>query len=509
MSTPLLLGIDIGTGSTKCVVADPAGTIVHVATRAHGTSMPRPGWFEADAENLWWAEVSSLCREATAAVPAAEVVGVCVSGLGPALVLTDEQLRPVRSAIFYGIDTRAERQIAELTEEIGESEILRVCGKLLSTQALGPKLLWVQQEEPATWARARHWFSANGFIAARLTGEAALDRHTASQCDPMYDLRAQSWTPWAAGIAGHLPLPRLVWPTEEVGRVTAEAASATGLRAGTPVVAGTVDAWAEGFSAGARRPGDLMLMYGSTLFFVQVLSDVLTHRMLWTTAGIDRDSITAAAGMSTAGSLVTWLQSVTGEATFDDLVAEAAEVPPGSDGLLMLPYLAGERTPVFDPRARGVLAGVTLQHTRGHLFRAAYEGIAFGIRQIVDLFEELERPRRIIAVGGGTQGGLWTQIVSDVTGRDQSIPTHTIGASYGDALMAAIGTGLVPPDTNWAGDFTVVRPHPGRRERYDVLYDLYRGLYPATAPSVHALSALQVADAAAGDAPVRESRGGG
>ena len=495
MSAPLLLGLDIGTGSTKCVVADTTGHIVHVSTRSHGTSMPRPGWFEADAENLWWAETASLCAEAVRAVGANAIAGVCVSGLGPALVLTDDALRPVRPAIFYGIDTRAEAQIVELNERIGEEEILRVCGKALSTQALGPKLLWVKQNEPEVWARAHHWLSANAFIVARLTGEAALDRHTASQCDPMYDLRAQDWSTWAADIADHLPLPRLVWPTDEVGQVTAEASMLTGLRQGTPVVAGTVDAWAEGFSAGVRSPGDLMLMYGSTLFFVQVLSDVRTHPMLWTTAGIDPGSITAAAGMSTAGSLLTWVQEVTGHASFADLVAEAAAVPPGSDGLVMLPYLAGERTPVFDARARGVLAGISLQHTRGHLFRAAYEGIAFGIRQIVDLFEALEVPERIVAVGGGTQGGLWTQIVSDVTGREQWIPAQTIGASYGDALMAAIGTGLVPPDTNWATDFDLVKPDPRRKGRYDALYDLYCDLYPATTPVVHELARLQIADA--------------
>jgi xylulokinase len=238
-----------------------------------------------------------------------------------------------------------------------------------------------------------------------------------------------------------------------------------------------------------------MLMYGSTLFFVQILSDVRAHRMLWTTAGIDQGSLTAAAGMSTAGSLLTWVQEVTGHASFDDLVAEAAQVPTGSDGLVMLPYLAGERTPVFDAQARGVLAGISLRHTRGHLFRAAYEGIAFGIRQIVDLFEALEAPQRIVAVGGGTQGGLWTQIVSDVTGREQLVPAQTIGASYGDALMAAIGTGLVAPETNWATDYEVVTPDPRQKARYDVLYDLYRHLYPATAPVIHELAAMQIADA--------------
>lgn len=495
MSGPLLLGVDIGTGSSKAVLTDVNGAVLHTAYRAHGTSMPRPGWFEAHAEAMWWAEVVALCRDLLAEAGSGDVAALCVSGVGPALVLTDSDLRPLRPAILYGIDTRAEQQIDELTARYGEEQILKTCGKVLSTQALGPKLRWVQLNEPEVWAKARYWFGASSFIVAKLCGEYVLDRHTASQCDPMYDLREQTWTSWATDICGHLPLPRLAWPTEVVGHVTMEAAQQTGLLAGTPVVAGTIDAWAEGFSAGARRPGDLMLMYGSTMFFVQVLSSMRTHRMLWTTAGVAPGSLTVAAGMSTSGTLTNWVKTLTGDPPFEDLIAEAAAVPPGSGGLLLLPYFAGERTPIFDPRARGVLAGLSLHHTRGHLFRAAYEGIAFGIRQIVDILEEgAEPPRRIFAVGGGTKGGLWTQIVSDVTGREQRLPAQTIGASYGDALMAAIGIGIVPPETDWTELSSIVTPNRLCADRYDSMYRLYRELYPATRAVVHQLAAIQAGD---------------
>jgi xylulokinase len=159
---------------------------------------------------------------------------------------------------------------------------------------------------------------------------------------------------------------------------------------------------------------------------------------------------------------------------------------------LLLPYFAGERTPIFDPRARGVIAGLTLRHKRGHLFRAVYEGIAFGIRQILELLDsDLTPIQRLVAVGGGTQGGLWTQIVSDVTGREQSVPEQTIGASYGDALMAAIGNELVPPETDWALTGRIVTPNPATRELYDHLYRGYCDLYPATKTWVHQLAQLQ------------------
>ncbi len=167
-------------------------------------------------------------------------------------------------------------------------------------------------------------------------------------------------------------------------------------------------------------------------------------------------------------------------------------MPPGADGLLLLPYFSGERTPIFDHHARGVIAGLTLRHQRGHVFRAVYEGIAFGIRQILELLDTEKNPvKRLVAVGGGTQGRLWTQVVSDVSGREQEVPEQTIGACYGDALMAAIGCGLVPAETNWARLADVIEPNTEVRPLYDELFDLYTSLYPATKKHAHALARIQ------------------
>lgn len=491
--TSLLLGIDIGTGSTKGVLCRPDGEVVATATRPHTMDLPRPGWAEVDAEGVWWDDVVGVCRELLAGRDPATVAGVCVSGVGPCLLLCDDDLRPVRPAILYGIDTRASEEIVELTARLGQDALVQRCGKALSSQAVGPKMLWVQRHEPQSWDRAAGWYNSSSFVVARLTGEYVLDHHTASQCDPLYDLREGTWAhDWAAEVCPDVPLPRLAWPSEVVGTITAAAADLTGLAPGTPVSAGTVDAWAEAFSAGVRQPGDLMLMYGSTMFFVQVLLEQRTHPLLWTTAGVEPGSRTLAAGMSTSGSLTAWVSELTGGVPFADLVTEASDVPPGSDGLLVLPYFSGERTPVFDPRARGVIAGLSLRHRRAHLFRAVYEGIAFGIRQILEFLEEgAEPPRRLIAVGGGTQGGLWTQVVSDVCGREQDVPAQTIGACYGDALLAAIGTGLVDPGTDWARVARTVRPDPRARDVYDELYASYTELYPATRDVVHRLADLQ------------------
>jgi xylulokinase len=232
-----------------------------------------------------------------------------------------------------------------------------------------------------------------------------------------------------------------------------------------------------------------MLMYGSTMFLVQIIDEYYSDPTLWTTAGVDHQSLALAAGTSTAGSLIAWLQTVTGGASFDDLMAEARSVPPGSEGLLVLPYLAGERTPVFDPRARGVVAGLTLRHGRGHLFRAAYEGISFGIRQILERFDDAHTGMRTVAVGGGLRSPIWAQTLSDITGRPQLVPEQAIGASYGDALLAAIGVGLVPRTTDWAKIAREIEPDARNRGLYDDLYGTWRELYPATKSQVHRLAA--------------------
>lgn len=493
----LVLGIDIGTGSSKAVLAGADGDIVATASLSHQMSLPRPGWAEMDVEGTWWGEVVTLCQELVQQAQGRRIAGVAVSGLGPCLVVTDAENRPLRPAILYGIDMRATDEIAELTERFGADAILRRGGSALSTQAVGPKLLWLQRHEPDLWRDVRRWFNSSSYVVARLTGEYVLDHHTASQCDPLYDMAAQDWAAdWVDEVAPGVPTPRLAWSTEVVGTVTSEAAQLTGLPAGTPVTAGTVDAWAEAFSAGVRRPGDLMLMYGSTMFFVQVLKASTPHPMLWGTAGLEPGSRTLAAGMATSGSLTSWLQDVSGGIPFEDLVIEAAATPPGADGLVVLPYFAGERTPIFDPRARGVFAGLTLRHSRGHLFRAIYEGIAFGIRQILDHLDSAGEPvERLVAVGGGTKGGLWTQVVTDVTGRDQVLPAQTIGASYGDALLAAIGAGLVPTDTDWSSATTTVVPDLAHRAVYDELYEVYCDLYPASREAVHRLAVIQEAGA--------------
>ena len=494
MTAETVIGIDIGTSSTKGVATDLAGRVLARAQRPHRLSLPQPGWAEHDAEAIWWSDVRSICAE-LAPVAGHGLRGICVSGIGPCVVPCDSALRPLRPAILYGIDTRATDEVAELEEILGRDAILHRSGSALSSQALGPKLRWLSRHEPDVWGATRGWYMASSFVAGRLTGAYGLDHHSASQCDPLYDLTTSTWAEdWVDELVPGVPLPELVWPSEIVGEVTPEAARATGLPAGTPVAAGTIDSWAEAFSVGVRHPGDLMLMYGSTMFLVQVVTDPTPAPNLWTTNGVEPGSRTLAAGMSTAGSVTEWVRELVGGPPWTELLAEVEAIPAGARGLLVLPYFAGERTPIYDPRARGVVAGLTLGHGRAELVRAAYEATAFGTRHILETFRDAAPATpRIVAVGGGTKSRLWLQIVSDVTGVQQGVPRETSGAGYGDALLAAVGTGTVDPATDWTAIEEVVAPSATDGAIYEELFADYRSLYTATAPVVHRLADRELA----------------
>jgi xylulokinase len=488
----LAIGLDIGTSSTKAVAVDAQGSVVATVSGKHRISQPLPGWFEQDAQAIWWDQSCLLLRELTArdSVAGSTIVATAISGIGPCLLPCDSSGTPLRPAILYGIDTRATAEMTELTEQLGAGRILDRSGSALSSQAVGPKLLWVQRHEPQTWARTAQWFSTSSFVVHKLTGRYVLDHHTASQCDPMYDMRERAWaSDWADALSPGVPLPELAWSTGIVGTVTAQAAAASGLPPGTPVLAGTVDAWAEAHSVGVRQDGDLMVMYGSTLFLVGVAPYGAGHPGLWRTAGIAPDTSTVAAGMATSGLLAGWVAEMTGR-PLDELAAAAGAIPPGADGLLLLPYFAGERSPLFDPGARGIAAGLTLAHTPAHLMRAAYEAVAMGVRHNLEAFDSVRRERagwRAVAVGGGTAGELWPQLVSDVTGRPQEIPEQTIGACYGDALLAATAAGLVPSGTDWAKLARTIQPRPELAEVYDRRYAVYRELYATTRPLISKL----------------------
>jgi xylulokinase len=503
----LLLGVDVGTQSTKGVLVTPDGTVVKSHTVAHGMSVPQPGWAEQDADKIWWADTVAVCRALLDGAPysGADVTAAAFSAIGPCLLPLDSADRPLRPGILYGVDARASEEIDLLNRQIGAERILEHSGMALTSQAIGPKILWLKRHEPEVWARTAHLTTASSYLVLRLTGEKVMDRHTASHYMPLIDIKRLQWdNRLSPDLVNPAWLPRLGWSDELAGTVSESAAAETGLKAGTPVAVGAVDALSEAVSVGVVQPGDLMVMYGTTTFFILVLEGPLRDERVWSTAGAFRGQYNLAAGMATTGAVTKWLRDeftreLPPEEAYGSLFGAAGAVPPGSGGLLVLPYFSGERTPINDPQARGVIAGLSLAHGRGHLFRAALEGVAYGVRHNFEAFASMGAPvKRVVAVGGGTRGSLWPQIVSDVSGAEQVIPETTVGASFGDAFLAGLASGVLTRSDldRWVRPGSIVRPDPAKRGLYDRMYRDYLALYEGTRPVVHDLAAVAAGGAA-------------
>jgi xylulokinase len=507
----LLLGVDIGTYSSKGVLCTPGGEVLVEAVIEHGLSLPRPGWAEHDAEAVWWGEFVALTKQLLGERFRGEDVGaVSVSAIGPCLLPVDASGRPLRPGILYGIDTRASEEIALLNAELGEEAIFALGGMALTSQSIGPKILWLRRNEPEIFAAAERLLASSSYMVYRLTGEYVIDYHTAAYFIPLFDLRNLRWVPRYAGSIVDLDrLPRLLWSDEIAGEVTPSAAAETGLRAGTPVTAGCVDAAAEAVSAGVLDAGDMMVMYGSTMFFISLTERPVPIPSMWSVPYVRPGMYAIEGGMSTTGALTRWFRDTCagvevateeagGPNAYTALAAAGAEVPAGAEGLICLPYFAGERTPINDPDARGVYAGLTLSHTRAHLYRATLEGTAYGVRNNLETMVAMGAlPQRLLAVGGGAKNRLWLQIVSDVTGVPQDVPERTIGASYGDAFLAGLGAGIIDsPDVlkrEWVRLALPLEPNASLRPVYDAYYDVFRSLYESAKDELHALAKLGAA----------------
>ena len=490
------LGVDIGTYSSKGVIVDEAGAIVAEAQRPHEMLVPRPGWAEHRPEEDWWGDFVFITRTLLdrSGISPADIAAVAVSAIGPCMLPVDASGDPLMNGVLYGVDTRASAEIEELNAQIGEDTILDRCGNALTSQSVGPKILWLGRNRPDVFKRTAKVLTSTSFIVHRLTDEFVIDHYTAANFSPLYDVAQCDWTDdLADDILPLDALPKLLWSTEIAGKITAEAAKATGLSEGTPVTTGTIDAAAEAVSVGVRAPGDMMLMMGSTIFIIQVTAKRIRDPRLWYAPWLTPGSHASMAGAATSGTLTHWFrdrfaQELPAESAFATLAAEAEATPPGAGGLLFLPYFSGERTPIHDPLAKGALFGMNLTHGRGEVYRAILEGIAMGTTHVIDTFRDVgAAPGRVLAVGGGTQNEVWLKATSDISGLTQVVSEKTIGASYGDAFLAAQAVGLVAPEDIAGWNPASREVVPVRHEAYARQYPLFLKLYEQTKDIAHAL----------------------
>ena len=484
------LGVDIGTYETKGVIVTAQGEIVAQAARAHRMQVPEPGWAEHDAEQDWWGDFVYVTRKmlAESGIAPSSIAGVGSSGIGPCMLPVDQDGNPLMNAVLYGVDTRAAREIADLNAEIGEDVILARCGNALTSQAVGPKILWLKRNRPEVFARTHKILNSTSFLVHRLTGRYTLDHYSAGNFSPFYLVDEQRWSDeLAPGIIPMDRLPELLWTTDVAGTVTARAAAETGLDEGTPVIAGTIDAAAEAVSVGVLRPGELMLMYGSTIFIILITEERVRDPRLWYAPWLFPGQHGSMAGLSTSGTLTHWFRENFAkepppETAVVAMTKEAEASPPGAKGLVLLPYFSGERTPIHDTRAKGVLFGLDLTHGRGDMFRAVLEGIAHGTRHVFDTYAEAgQLPRAVYAVGGGTRNRVWSQATSDISGLTQLVRQKTIGASYGDAFLAALAMGDAKPEDigAWNPVASSITPEEALKAMYDRQHGVFRRLYPA------------------------------
>lgn len=494
------IGIDIGTGSSKGVAVDINGTILAEETVPHNMEMPQPGFYEQDADSVWWEDFTKLSRnlidriKAEHSLSADSIRAVGVSTIAPCVLPVDDAGVPLRKGIMYGIDTRASEEIAEIEDIIGRDNIFKMTGQELSSQACIPKIRWIQKNEPEIWKKTAKVLTATGYLVYRLTGRYTLDIYDGIGYAPVFNLRKMCWDSCfntidsPASDNGELislnKLPELLWTTEVAGTVTPEAAKACGLPAGTPVITGTADAVSESVAAGVCKPGDMMMMYGSSNFFIMRTGELTPASSFWASNFLEEGSSVITGGMSTVGSLFKWFTETFPGRTLEQWEHLAAESSPGAGGIVILPYFAGERTPLNSPDAKGVIFGLSLQSKPGDIFRALQESIGYGIKHnIEEMRRQGARAKRIVAIGGAASSRPLMQIISDITGLKQQLPDKTLGACYGDAFLAAVGSGCFTDSTEagkWVGIADEIVPDESLFDFYEEGYKKYRELYEST-----------------------------
>jgi xylulokinase len=483
------LGIDVSTTATKALLIDIAGRVLAVDSVHYGFETPRPLWSEQHPD-LWWHGAQRSIRGVLekSGVDPARIGGIGLTGQMHGLVLLDAAGGILRPAILWN-DQRTQAQCDEIHRRIGRERFIQITGNVALTGFTAPKILWVKENEPEIYARAAHILLPKDYVRLKLTGAYAMDKADGSGTVLM-DLRQRSWSDEVLAALEIPPawLPPLFEGPEITGHLSIEAAQATGLKANTLVVAGGGDQAAQAVGVGAVELGVVALTVGTSgVVFANTPSALIEPegRLHAFCHAVPERWHFMGVMLSAAGSLQWYRDTISPELNIDDLLREAEGAPTGSDGLLFLPYLSGERTPHPDPLARGAFIGLTVRHTRAHLTRAVLEGVAFGLKDSFTLIQNagLGEIRQVRASGGGAKSALWRQILASVLDAELVTVNTTEGAAYGAALLAGVGAGAwsdVPAACTATIKITgSQQPDPAQVGLYGSSYNVYRELYPA------------------------------
>lgn len=507
-----LIGVDIGTQGTKAVVITPDGKVLGSALEEYGVDQPFPSWAEQWPQ-VWEEAVCKAIRGAVerAKISAGEVAGICFSGLyGGSGVPVDKEMRPLRPCLIW-MDRRATEEVHWVMENVDLDELFKVTGNYVDTYFGYTKILWVKRHEPHVWSRVYKFIPPTSYIEYRFTGNLVMDFSSAGNLGGIFDLKGLCWSEemaQALGIPLELMPEHLVPSTEVIGELLPEAAEKCGLVPGIPVVAGGIDAPMATLSAGAIESGDNVAMMGtSTCWGVVHHGEGLSPSLVSMPHVINPgEEIYTWGGAATSGALVRWFRDKFGQPEMEatsgiDLNAyqlldlKAEKIPVGSEGLLVLPYFMGERAPLWDPQARGTLVGLTLYHTKAHLYRALMEAAAYSLRHSIETGIQcgLRIKAETRVVGGVSKSRLWLKILADVTGRPILVPEGNVEAPLADALVAGLGVGLIRDHrviTQWVSETMRFEPDPKNQGVYDKYYRLYRKLYESAKEVMHGLAKL-------------------
>lgn len=493
------LGIDIGTTSVKVLLISEKGKIAAEAVRGHDLLSLYQNWAEEDA-GRWWDNTISAVKEIAEKMPEAmnHIASIGCSGMVPAIVLLDENGNPVRNTIQQN-DARAIDQIARITETLDQDQLFAQTGGYTNQQHILPRLLWVKENEPEVWCKVRKCVGSYDYIAYKLSGVWSLELNWAAESG-CYDIHNKCWLTEQLHTFGIDPaiLPPVSEPTTVVSKTSAEMQALMGLPAGIPIVAGSADHVASTLAAGIIDEGDLLIKFGGAGDILYCTEELKTSPKLFFDYHDVPGRYLLNGCMAASGSLVKWFtKDILGSEDpqiLKKLDKEAELLPPASDGLVVLPYFLGEKTPLFDPTARGVMFGLTLSHNYAHIFKAILESVVYGFRHHVDVLADMGyQPRQIIATDGGAKSPLWCQISADILGAPvRAYPSHP-GSALGVAFVAGMSAGLFSDWSeirNFLTDYQVYTPNPAAVKAYDKAYGIYRALYPALQDSCAALRTL-------------------